>query len=170
MVGEKTLTPLSFSCSPFLLHPLQGKKVRLMRILKKNMFTNILAEKLDPPAPPSLSINISRQVPVQKRTGIPSGPSPSHKKKSSWSFHRRVRSQALDENNDPALLRATERAALRGHPRPARKRRASSAGDLTFLKIEQMQQTTMEPREPLGQQNIIPKAQLNQMMDHFSHI
>ncbi|KAF7968131.1 hypothetical protein HWV62_31803 [Athelia sp. TMB] len=170
IVGEKTLTPLSFSCSPFLLHPLQGKKVRLMRILKKNMFTNILAEKLDPPAPPSLSINIYRQAPAQKRTGNSSGPYPSHKKKGSWSFHRRVRSQAPDENNDPALLRATERAALRGHPRPARKRRASSAGDLTSLKIEQMEQTAMELREPLSQQNIIPKAQLNQMMDHFSHI
>uniref|UniRef100_A0A0W0FAT7 Thioredoxin domain-containing protein n=1 Tax=Moniliophthora roreri TaxID=221103 RepID=A0A0W0FAT7_MONRR len=47
--GEKSLTPLTFYCSPLLLHPLQGKKIRLMHVVKKSVVTKLVAEKLEPP-------------------------------------------------------------------------------------------------------------------------
>ncbi|KAG6837657.1 hypothetical protein H0H93_004933 [Arthromyces matolae] len=48
--GEKILTPLSFSCSPILLHPLQGKQVRLMHIMRKTVIPKLGAEKMEPPS------------------------------------------------------------------------------------------------------------------------
>ncbi|KAG6817956.1 hypothetical protein H0H87_012424 [Tephrocybe sp. NHM501043] len=48
--GEKVLTPLSFSCSPMLLHPLQGKRVRLMHVMKKSVIPKLVAEKMEPPS------------------------------------------------------------------------------------------------------------------------
>ncbi|KAG9082919.1 hypothetical protein FRC07_014065 [Ceratobasidium sp. 392] len=52
--GEKTLTPLSFSCAPEMLIPEQGKKVGLLRVMKKSVIPKISASKMDPvlvPAP-----------------------------------------------------------------------------------------------------------------------
>ncbi|KIY73473.1 hypothetical protein CYLTODRAFT_320775, partial [Cylindrobasidium torrendii FP15055 ss-10] len=46
MDGEKTLTPLTFSCSPLLLHPDQGKKIRLMHVMKKSVVAKLVAEKV----------------------------------------------------------------------------------------------------------------------------
>lgn len=48
---EKIITPLTFSCSPFLLHPLQGKKVGFMHMMKKSVVPRLSAERLEPPAP-----------------------------------------------------------------------------------------------------------------------
>ncbi|KAB5593200.1 hypothetical protein CTheo_3363 [Ceratobasidium theobromae] len=39
--GEKTLTPLSFSCAPELLIPEQGKKVTLLHVMKKSVVPRI---------------------------------------------------------------------------------------------------------------------------------
>lgn len=47
--GEKTLTPLTFSCSPYLFHPSQGKKAGLMYIMKKNLVPKPGSQKLEPP-------------------------------------------------------------------------------------------------------------------------
>lgn len=49
MIGEKTLTPLTFSCSPGLVHPLQGKKINIIHILRKGLASKLVAEKLEPP-------------------------------------------------------------------------------------------------------------------------
>lgn len=46
--GEKTLTPLTFSCSPLLLDPSQGKKIRLMHIVRKSVVAKLVAEKVEP--------------------------------------------------------------------------------------------------------------------------
>ncbi|KAI0334501.1 hypothetical protein GY45DRAFT_1223994, partial [Cubamyces sp. BRFM 1775] len=47
--GEKAFIPLSFSCSPGLLHPTHGKPIKLMHVLKKNMTPKLSAKpaKLD---------------------------------------------------------------------------------------------------------------------------
>ncbi|KAJ7170018.1 hypothetical protein C8R46DRAFT_821933, partial [Mycena filopes] len=48
--GEKTLTPISFLCSPYLLHPSQARKMKLMHLVKKSFVTTkLVAEKLEPP-------------------------------------------------------------------------------------------------------------------------
>jgi hypothetical protein len=51
--GEKTLTPLSFTCSPALLQPTQAKKIRVVHIVKKGVAVKLTAKKMEPPTPPS---------------------------------------------------------------------------------------------------------------------
>ncbi|KAI0361139.1 hypothetical protein OH77DRAFT_1364735, partial [Trametes cingulata] len=43
--GEKTFIPLSFSCSPGLLHPTHGKPIKLIHVLKKNMTPKLSARR-----------------------------------------------------------------------------------------------------------------------------
>ncbi|KAF8506959.1 hypothetical protein F5888DRAFT_1646677 [Russula emetica] len=51
--GEKTFTPLSFSCSPALLLPTQGKKISVMHVVKKSVAAKLTATKVEPPRSPS---------------------------------------------------------------------------------------------------------------------
>ncbi|KAN0134871.1 hypothetical protein V8E53_007245 [Lactarius tabidus] len=50
--GEKTFTPLSFSCSPGLLQPAQARKIRVVHVVKKSVTPKLTAIKMGPPAPP----------------------------------------------------------------------------------------------------------------------
>lgn len=52
MKGEKTLTPLAFSCSPWISSLQQEKKIKLMHIVKKTVSMNLTAERVEPPVPP----------------------------------------------------------------------------------------------------------------------
>ena len=47
--GEKFLTPLRFSCSPWLLHPKQGRKVTVLSVWKKSIQPRLVAGKIDLP-------------------------------------------------------------------------------------------------------------------------
>lgn len=49
--GEKMLTPISFSCSPGLLHPTHGKKVKVIQVVKKGLTPKLTSEKLEVPSP-----------------------------------------------------------------------------------------------------------------------
>lgn len=51
--GEKTLTPLSFTCSPALLQPAQAKRIRVVHVVKKGVAAKLTATKMEPPMPPS---------------------------------------------------------------------------------------------------------------------
>ncbi|KAJ7619167.1 hypothetical protein DFH06DRAFT_905760, partial [Mycena polygramma] len=44
--GEKSFTPISLLCSPYLLHPSQARKMKLMHLVKKSVTTKLVAEKL----------------------------------------------------------------------------------------------------------------------------
>lgn len=50
--GEKTLRPLNFTCSPGLLHPNQGKKIKFTQIFRKGLTPKLAAEKMEIPRPP----------------------------------------------------------------------------------------------------------------------
>ena len=50
--GEKTFTPLSFSCSPGLLQPAQARKIRVVHVVKKSVTPKLTAIKMGPPVPP----------------------------------------------------------------------------------------------------------------------
>jgi hypothetical protein len=50
--GEKTLTPLSFSCSPGLLQPAQARKIRVVHVVRKSVTPKLTAIKMEPPVPP----------------------------------------------------------------------------------------------------------------------
>jgi len=51
--GEKTLTPLSFTCSPALLQSTQARKIRVVHVVKKSVATKLTATKMETPMPPS---------------------------------------------------------------------------------------------------------------------
>ncbi|KAI0639846.1 hypothetical protein C8Q77DRAFT_89424 [Trametes polyzona] len=43
--GDKAFVPLSFACSPGLLHPSHGKPIKLMHVLKKNIAPKLSAKR-----------------------------------------------------------------------------------------------------------------------------
>jgi hypothetical protein len=47
--GEKFLTPLRFSCSPWLLHSKQGRKVTVLSVWRKSIQPRLTAGKVEPP-------------------------------------------------------------------------------------------------------------------------
>ncbi|TBU50070.1 hypothetical protein BD309DRAFT_881139 [Dichomitus squalens] len=63
IAGEKVLTPLSFSCSPGLLHPSHGKRIRLVQVLMKNMIPKLSSAKLT-------ATNVAARVQTQRPVGI----------------------------------------------------------------------------------------------------
>ena len=48
--GEKFLTPLRFSCSPWLLHPKQGRKVTVLSVWRKSIQPRLVAGKVELPS------------------------------------------------------------------------------------------------------------------------
>lgn len=99
--GEKTFTPLTFSCSPGLLHDSHKMKIGFRHMMKKSLVAKLTAERVEVPAPPLPHIPVA--------TCTPSGPPPEQnpppavhvsevptatKRRSFLMGHRRVKSQA----------------------------------------------------------------------------
>ena len=121
--GEKTLTPLTFSCSPYLFHPLQGKKAGLMHIMKKNVVPKLGSQKLEPPTYQSSHSTLpqaSRHLLTGKDTATHAR---SHSDASAKSGHYSLRRSPLDSG-----VRGGTAQGMDHTPR-ARRRRASSAGE-----------------------------------------
>jgi hypothetical protein len=159
--GEKTLTPLTFSCSPLLLHPLQGKKIKLMHIMKKSVTTKLVAEKVEPPA--------LRSPITLHPTPAPLGNSPINIMKSRWNLHRRAQSHVAPtadaeseaENlmvgyqETPPIVRSAGTSA-------GRRRRASSAGERTRRSFYR---EDFPPAPPLlHPSHIVPPSKLTELM------
>lgn len=108
-IGEKTLTPLTFSCSPELLHPLQGKKISIMHIVKKGVASKLVAEKLEPSSRELLLSKMQRsgwQAPLlplrSLKTNVQIATHHCIAKSHAWNFHRRVQSQGIRQGLDKA--------------------------------------------------------------------
>ena len=86
--GEKTLTPLSFSCSPGLLQPTQAKKIRVVHVVKKSVAAKLTATKVEPPMPPS-------PCPVHRATPLSNAGSDLRGAVTGNLKHRRARSNTL---------------------------------------------------------------------------
>ncbi|CAE7209553.1 unnamed protein product [Rhizoctonia solani] len=72
IAGEKTLTPLLFTCAPELLIPEQGKKVKLLHVVKKSMTPRIHSSKMEPPMIPTTPKSIAsseKSTPSHTSTG-----------------------------------------------------------------------------------------------------
>ncbi|KAJ8473075.1 hypothetical protein ONZ45_g16434 [Pleurotus djamor] len=150
MDGEKTLTPLTFSCSPLLLHPNQGKKVKLMHLVRKTVAPKLVAERLELPR--------RLQGPAGTKPGYtgPTAQAPGPET-TNGAVHRRAYSQtpivprphdATSGGQSNDSVHASER--LRG------RRRASSAGERP------------KPASGVESRHIVPKNQLTQMLDSYS--
>ncbi|KAG8219544.1 hypothetical protein J3R82DRAFT_494 [Butyriboletus roseoflavus] len=121
--GEKTLTPLTFSCSPYLFHPFQGKKAGLMHIMKKNLVPKLGSQKLEPPtyaSSHSILPQASRHLSTGKDTATHTR---SHSDVSAKNGHYSLRRSPLDARVRGGTIRGLD------HIPRARRRRASSAGE-----------------------------------------
>jgi hypothetical protein len=135
--GEKILTPLTFSCSPLLLHPFQGKRITVIHIVKKSVATKLVAEKMEPPTsrtPFPLPKPNSQLIPARVLI-----------KPSVLDTHRRTRSHFSSRtkehdgqpkqgigcrgNSPDRVLHDVNARVLDPHVRSARRRRASTAGE-----------------------------------------
>jgi hypothetical protein len=159
MNGEKTFTPLTFSCSPLLLHSLQGKKVRLMHVVRKSVTTKIMAEKLEPPKPP---ISNPVLLPFGLKANMMLSPNIVHPPTNdAWNMHRRAYSHVPDENMSPNLPLASKRIERQANnAKPVRRRRASSAGEHAF---EGRGFDEDESKTPAPARNILPRSQVNEL-------
>ncbi|KAF8078927.1 hypothetical protein FPV67DRAFT_1466870 [Lyophyllum atratum] len=137
--GEKTLTPLSFSCSPLLLHPLQGKRIRLMHVVKKSVIAKLAAEKMEPPGLRSLTdlpaIGTTRAT---KRHIQPAAAQLLAKSQAyGWNLHKRSATHCTPRYNGEEHICAGLPASPMTNSAPqekigahlSRRRRASSAGE-----------------------------------------
>lgn len=126
--GEKVLSPLTFSCSPYVLHPFQGKRTGLMNVVKKNLIPKLNSERL---VLPMWSSTTQAQPQCSK---LPS----------TWrmgSLHGRSRSDAYTKAPMSVMVAANpvpnsplgkgKHKTARGanHMQYTRRRRASSAGE-----------------------------------------
>ncbi|KAG5647749.1 hypothetical protein DXG03_008472 [Asterophora parasitica] len=163
--GEKTLTPLTFSCSPLLLHPLQGKKVRLMQVFKKTVIAKISAEKMEPPGLPSKDHHTFLPL---KTTGAHLSPTP-HGPGPVWNAHKRTVTQFVpppDRGRPP--MSPLGDTPLQAGARPTRRRRASSAGERNrpgTSPLSSYVHLASRGNSPLLCQNIIPRSRLAAMLD-----
>ena len=92
--GEKVLTPLTFSCSPELLLPAQGKRVNIMHVFKKSIASKLFAEKFQPPGTPTPSPNDGPESPKTQ------SPVKTH----GWGLHRRAKSHGTRPQDDHKAL------------------------------------------------------------------
>ncbi|KAG8731752.1 hypothetical protein FRC11_002543 [Ceratobasidium sp. 423] len=70
--GEKTLTPLLLTCAPELLIPEQGKKVKLLHVMRKSMTPRIHSSKMEPPmvsSTPKSVASSEKSTPSHTSTG-----------------------------------------------------------------------------------------------------
>ncbi|KAJ7727837.1 hypothetical protein DFH07DRAFT_851568 [Mycena maculata] len=154
--GEKTLTPLTFLCSPWLLHPSQARKMKLMHIVKKSVTTKLVAEKLEPPLP------------------FLSGPNPPAKPATLWTLHRRVQSSHGDEPKARKKTGSMRRAEATRTSRDenqepqffGRRRRASSAGEGRLVVKSECYPATVHPSTNPVAQHIVPRAELAELLNN----
>jgi hypothetical protein len=140
--GEKTLTPLTFSCSPLLLHPFQGKRITMIHMVKKRVATKLVAEKMEPPSTLSPQTPSSTPKPHSQRI-------PAHVlvRSSVWNMHRRAKSHVPPQTKEHdcqlipgisycesppvSVLQDVDVQRVRDpYARSIRRRRASSAGEM----------------------------------------
>ena len=136
--GEKILIPLTFSCSPELLLPAQGKRVNIMQVFKKGLAAKVSAEKLQPPGTPSVGSGSPCLVsPVKTDTRVHH--SVFGVKTHAWDLHRRVQSHGTHQQDSHIQTVHNQVGIVHHGPRTAvesvngdgfgRRRRASSVGD-----------------------------------------
>ncbi|KAI0652313.1 hypothetical protein C8Q79DRAFT_936983 [Trametes meyenii] len=118
--GEKTLVPLSFSCSPVLLE--HGKRIKLMHVLKKNIT-------------PKLSAKAVIDSPVREKTHIAALRAGSTRKTRSSPSHRRTRSTEPPAS-DPASWHPTSEDEPTKKARPVSVSAAPSPSELGELPYE----------------------------------
>ncbi|KAK2466932.1 hypothetical protein APHAL10511_001190 [Amanita phalloides] len=155
--GEKNLTPVSFSCSPALLHPSRGRRVNLLHIMRKSVTTKVMAEKLEM-SDPQTGIQSSRRKPT-------SGFDKTNTHRRALSYERQPRLATGASSGTVLEQHVMNRRDLddSDSTRNTRRRRASSAGEWNG---HDSQPTTVEARvHPPIQRHIVDPTKLAQMLE-----
>lgn len=151
--GEKILVPHTFTCSPHMLHPSQGKKVKLIQIVKKTVGPKLMAERkplssaIRKHGCPSSSRKVEEEDEEEEEEGMQSRTCLSNNKNTSraWNLHRRSQSNPR-ETSRISLSFSSPQAPVPAPKRdrhgvsevttaapvlvlPQRRRRASSVGE-----------------------------------------
>ncbi|KAF5352424.1 hypothetical protein D9756_005928 [Leucocoprinus leucothites] len=185
--GEKILVPLTFACSPRLLHPNQGKKIKLIQIVKKTVVPKLTAERK--PAPslyPTIPRAPTAAPPVPNTVSSPpwkanviQHATPLYFNKSqAWNLHRRSQSNPrevpraslspppkTDRSSRHRNYESTDSPSIvNGSSNttpisiPRRRRRASSAGE-----------SHVQPRTGISPiRHILPPSRLRQLLEEAS--
>ncbi|KAF4573223.1 hypothetical protein EYR40_003694 [Pleurotus pulmonarius] len=165
--GEKTLTPLTFACSPLLLHPKQGKKVKLMHLVRKTVAAKLVAEKMELPA----------RMRGPTVGTLPHGDWQAHRRTQSHApqeSHFSLNSESLSEGHHSELPRHVEAAA---NQRRAGRRRASSAGERPHNSSPLREginagkpsaHNASTGSNLVTGRHILPRSQLSEMIDSYS--
>lgn len=132
MEGEKLLTPLTFSCTPSLLGPGQGRRNNIMHVFKKGVAPKLVSEKLQAPGtarPQNGAGNAGTLVSSQTDAHISNFFS---SKAHTWNVHRRGQSHGVRNAELPtpqAVQRSPASELRQSEQRLPRRRRASSADE-----------------------------------------
>ncbi|THV07498.1 hypothetical protein K435DRAFT_847922 [Dendrothele bispora CBS 962.96] len=188
--GEKTFTPLTFACSPLLLHPNQGKKIRLMQVMKKSVVTKLVAEKMEPPRSPAVTntngppaqpppTSTPPQSPGKSSVALPS-PTKIKSAASLWISHRRAQSHT-PRRQPPQLSVSRPQTPVSSPLRNAaladdddisnssvRRRRASSVGERRRVDLDELNKlksTLAKENQPPVDRHIVPPSKLALLLE-----
>ena len=170
--GDKTLTPLTFACSPGLLHPTHGKKIRIMHVVKKTLTPKLTSEKIGLPHPEP-RIRIQTDPPGRSAAQSHARPLVGHRRAKSTSAqpllpHDDRNSSAPEGNRSGAKKTRTTSLAIasRGvEPRPVP---PLVAGDPLAASLSANRRHSLGPADdPLRQlsRHILPPTDLASLMD-----
>ncbi|KAF8640675.1 hypothetical protein AX17_000332 [Amanita inopinata Kibby_2008] len=175
MDGEKNLTPLSFSCSPGLLHPSQGKRVKLMHIVKKSVATKLTAEKLV-----NSRFDLEAEDCLTRRAVAARSILRDVTNTAATTWHRRALSSGLQSESAARGKRSVRNTALqenqmhpgnRGSVGDGKRRRASSAGELKGRDSQTRTKTETDAlkMKPSVQRHIVNPTRLARMLEVHEH-
>lgn len=139
--GERILIPLTFGCSPGLIHPSQGKKIKLMHIVRKSVTPKLVAERKQQSfhypdaktsAPPLLGPHLPPKTSLESQFI-----SPSSANNQAYQLHRRSHSNPREHKVLDVRTKSSQGNDPKGGPsgspeidvdsRSTHRRRASSA-------------------------------------------
>jgi hypothetical protein len=139
--GERVLIPLTFTCSPQLIHPSQGKKIKLIHIVRKSVIPKLVAERKQQSshhfetrtlALPPLRTPFTSKMSLENQF-IPL----SLAKSQAWNLHRRSHSNPREHSLADVRVKISEDNDFKGDPshspeigsnsKSTHRRRASSA-------------------------------------------
>ncbi|KAL1697443.1 hypothetical protein GGG16DRAFT_83996 [Schizophyllum commune] len=172
MAGEKTLTPITFSCSPMLVHPMQGKKVGLMQVMKKSVATKLIAEKMEVPVMPGAARVVPAMSTPQTHKRTPSGPI--NFIKGGWMAHKRALSHGTkkisrgEEGTGSPRPEKENKASEMSSPIRRHRRGVSVPGTATIGMSSAKDKTMATPIHM--PRHIIPRAQLAEIMNRRASV
>jgi hypothetical protein len=165
--GEKTLTPLSFSCAPRLLHADVGHRVSLLQVARKLTRSKLFAKLVSPvkSLAPEMSSVAGARTPLTRSKEKENFPP------SAWYVHSRQHSAASSKSIDDDTLRLIHKENA-----PRQRPVSTSSSKLTAQVLDHPfssgfaltdHHAILAPPIPLPDRHILPHAELSLLITSF---